>query len=95
MAIVGYAAASMNIFLDIPLFLRGLAQSMSDPDGPQIQFSKKMWEEIERIPDLQDPTKMVDHYYHDWWNHDTKWQTYSQVPVDREKAFIWHIQKVS
>ena len=82
MAIVGHAAASMNIFLDIPLFLQGLAQSMGDPDGPRIQFSKQMWEEIERTPDPQDPTEMVDEYYDDWWNHDTEWQTRRQVMVD-------------
>jgi len=95
MAIVGHTAATMNIFLDIPRLIRGLAQSMYKEEGPVFQLSPSMAAEMERVPDPSDPTEMVDHYYHDWWNHDAKWQTQPQVMVDRDKAFMWHLQKVS
>ena len=95
MAIVGHAAASVNIFLDIPIWLRGLAQSMHDQGGRRIQFSQQMFDEIERMPDPEDPTEMVDRYYDDWWNRDTKWLDNPQVAVNREEAFKWHVQRVS
>ena len=95
MAIVGNAAAATNIFLDIPRLIRGLAQSMYKAEGPEFQLSSSMTTEIDRMPDPSDPTEMVDYYYHDWWNHNKKWKTQPQVMVDREKAFMWHIQKVS
>jgi hypothetical protein len=95
MAIVGHAAATMNIFLDVPRILRALAQSMNKQEGPAFQLSPLMTAEIDRMPDPLDPTEMVDYYYHDWWNHDAKWKTQPQVMVDREKAFMCHIQRVS
>ncbi|KAF8810597.1 hypothetical protein BYT27DRAFT_7253582 [Phlegmacium glaucopus] len=93
MAIVGHAAASTNIFLDIPILLRGLSQCMYHQLPGEIQFSKGMWEEIERVPDPHDPTEIFDEYYNDWWNKDNEWQTH-QITVDPEKAFKWHIYKV-
>jgi hypothetical protein len=95
MAIVGYANAAMNIFLDIPRLIRGLAQSMYGEEGPAFQLSATMMAEIDRMPDPSDPTEMVDHYWHDWWNHDNNWKTQPQVMVDRDKAFMWHLQKAS
>ncbi|KAF8809994.1 hypothetical protein BYT27DRAFT_7253966 [Phlegmacium glaucopus] len=92
MAIVGHAAASTNIFLDIPILLRGLSQCMYHQLPGEIQFSKGMWEEIERVPDPHDPTEIFDEYYNDWWNKDDEWQTH-QITVDPEKAFKWHIYK--
>jgi hypothetical protein len=94
MAIVGHTAASKNIFLDILFFLRGLSQSMYGEAPAEIMFTKRIWEEIERVPDRHDPTEILDEYYDDWWNKDSEWQTRPVIMVDQDKAFRWHIQKV-
>ncbi|KAF8816372.1 hypothetical protein BYT27DRAFT_7248439 [Phlegmacium glaucopus] len=93
MGIIGYNAAYYNIFLDIPNFLRGLSQSIHSNGGPEFTLSKAMWQEIEHIPDPQDPTEVFEEYYNDWWNREDQWQSHPQVRVDGEKAFSWHIFK--
>ncbi|KAF8816370.1 hypothetical protein BYT27DRAFT_7208516 [Phlegmacium glaucopus] len=93
MGIIGYNAAYYNIFLDIPNFLRGLSQSIHSNGGPEFTLSKAMWQEIEHIPDPQDPTEVFEEYYNDWWNREDQWQSHPQVQVDGEKAFSWHIFK--
>jgi hypothetical protein len=94
MSIVGYAAAS-GIFLDIHPFLRGLAQSLDSADGPELQLSPKMYAEVDRIPDFEDPTKMVDLYYDAWWTQSKHWKTSPPVLVDKFAAMEFHVQKVS
>lgn len=89
MALIGHTAASMNIFLDIPIFLRGLSQTMKGRVGPEMCISTKLLEEIFRV-DILDPTGLVDEYYHDWWNFGKE----EHPVVDQEKAFDWHIAKV-
>ncbi|KAF8816200.1 hypothetical protein BYT27DRAFT_7248507 [Phlegmacium glaucopus] len=84
MAVVGHAAMSTNIFLDISILLRGLSQCMYYQRPGEIQFSKRMWEEIEHVPDPHDPTEIFNEYYNDWWNKDNEWQTH-QITVDPEK----------
>lgn len=92
MALVGHAAAGMNVFLDIPFFLRGLSQSMHHEAGPEFSISKKLRQEIERV-DPRDPTGIADEYYCDWWNFAKEWETHPVV-VDQDKAFRWHLEKV-
>jgi hypothetical protein len=93
MALIGHTAASFNIFLDIPLLLRGLSQSMIDTIGPKFSLSTKLLEEIKRV-DPSDPTGIVNEYLSDWWNFAKKWET-QPVEVDQEAAFQWHVQKVN
>jgi hypothetical protein len=38
---------------------------------------------------------MQSQYYNNWWNHNDDWKKNPQVMVDQEKAFTWHLQKVS
>ena len=93
MAIIGHAAASMNVFLDILILLRGVGQSMFLMDGPHIQLSLEFFDLIERV-DPKDPTRIFDEYYGDWWNFEKDWKTHS-VEVDYHEAFLWHLTKVS
>jgi hypothetical protein len=92
MAVVGHSAASRNVFLDIPIFLRGLSQSICYHEGPKISISKKFLGEIKTF-DPSDPTQIYDEYLVDWWNFDKEWKTHSEV-VDLRKAFNWHVEKV-
>jgi hypothetical protein len=92
MAIVGHAA-SRNIFLEMPLFIRGLSQSMYGKVGPkQITLCARLLKEIQNVDHL-DPTSTVDQYLFGWWNHEKDWKTYS-LDVDHQLAFKWHIRKV-
>ena len=89
MAVVGHTAASMNVYLDIPTFLRGVSQSLLYSEGPDICISTRMLEE----PDPTDPTAIFDEYLSDWWNFHKEWETHP-VEVDLEEAFRWHVEKV-
>lgn len=91
MALVGQAATSYNIFVDVPLFLRGLSQSLNDePFGPLIRLSDEMKVDL-YDDDPTDPTRVVDTYEHDWWNFD---QRHSKA-FNPDDAFRWHVNNVS
>ncbi|KAF8808472.1 hypothetical protein BYT27DRAFT_7255581 [Phlegmacium glaucopus] len=81
MANVGYTAAYFNIFLNIPNFLQGLSQSIHPNGSLEFMLSNAMWQEIEHVPDPQDPTEVVEEYYHDWWNREDQWQNYPQYVI--------------
>jgi hypothetical protein len=89
---VGYTAAKTNIFLEIPIFLRSMCQSLHGQVGPLMSMDEKISKEME-IVDPFDPTCIVDEYLYDWWNHEVEWKTHSQN-VDHDAAHKWHIQKV-
>jgi hypothetical protein len=95
MAIVGHASAALNVFIDIPPILRAVSQSMLGRSGPNFKISRRLFDELDRNPDPQDPTERVDEYYHDWWNQDSKWRTTPQSMVDVDAAFEFHVKKVS
>jgi len=67
MSIVGHTAARGE-FLDILPFLRGVTVALDGEDGPKMELSHSMYEEIHHLPDPEDLTKMVEQYYHDWWS---------------------------
>ena len=93
MAHVGHTAAIMNIFLDIPFFLRGVCQSLYGKVGPKLTISSgKILDHIEDVNPL-DPTSVVEEYLDDWWNYEEDWKTHP-LEVDQPAAFKWHIQKV-
>lgn len=94
MSIVGYAAASGR-FLDIHPFLRGLAQGLDGDEGPEIELSKEMYAELDRVPDLEDPTEKVAEYYEAWWTWNRQWKTMPPVLVNRWIGLDFHRQKVS
>jgi len=94
MSIVGYAAASGR-FLEVHPFLRGLAQGLDGDEGPPIQLSKKLYAELERVRDVQDPTEIVDEYFQAWWTWHAKYKTRPPILVDRFPAMKFHLSKVS
>jgi len=94
MSIVGHAAARGE-FLDIPPFLRGVAVALAGEDGPKIELSRSMYEEIHRLPDKEDPTEIVDEYFYDWWNRWSNYPNEVQVMVDYRAGFRFHGNKVS
>ena len=87
MALIGYTAATMNIFLDIPNLLRGVSQSMLGAVSHKFRITPKMLFEIKQV-DPTNPTSILDEYFGDWWNFD---ETYP-VEVDRQAAFDWHMK---
>jgi hypothetical protein len=93
MALVGHSAAGLNVFLDIPLLLRGLSQSMYSDAGPVMEISGDLLNEIQKV-DPSDPTGIYDEYLNDWWNFEKEWETH---PVDNNHgaAFMWHVKKVN
>jgi hypothetical protein len=93
MSIVGYAAA-VGIFLDIHPFLRGLAQCLQGPDGPGIQLSREMQDEVERMTDPDDPTEIVEEYYEAWWMHSKDWKVIEPPLVEVWPAIKFHTDKV-
>jgi hypothetical protein len=93
MALVGHTAASMNIFLDIPFFLRGLSQSLYGSIGPNLRIGQEVIDQIKQVDPL-DPTRVVDKYLDDWWNYEAEWETHS-AEVDHEGAYQWHVKEVS
>ena len=94
MSIVGYAAAD-GIFLDLPPFLRGLAQSLNGPDCPGLRLSQEMYDEVQRLRDLEDPTEIVDEYYQAWWTQSEHCNTIQPPLVDMWAAIQFHKTKVS
>jgi hypothetical protein len=92
MALIGHAAASFNIFLDIPLFLRGVSQGIHGTNGPVIHLTPQMWVDLFN-DDPTDPTAIVTEYLYDWWNSEQEWKTQS-VECDQEAAYQWHFEKV-
>jgi hypothetical protein len=93
MAHIGYTAARMSIFLDIPFFIRGLCQSLYGEAGRGMLIGHVLLREMENV-DPSDPTNMVEEYLYDWWNYERDWQTHS-LYIDHLAAYEWHIQKVS
>jgi hypothetical protein len=95
MAHVGHTAASMNVFLDIPMFLRGLSQSLYlyRSDNHTLAISNKLKNEIQ-LHNPSDPTGIYNEYLDDWWNFEKEWETHP-VEVNHVTAFKWHIQKVN
>jgi len=93
MSIVGHAAARGE-YLDIPPFLRGVAVALDGEDGPKIELSRSMYEELHRFPDDEDPTEMVGQYHHDWWKQWDTWKNEPQVMVDYRAGFKFHCEKV-
>lgn len=93
MAHVGYTAARLNIFLDIPFWLRSVCQSLHGKDGPRLAMRPRVLEEIQNAESC-DPTRIVEEYLSDWWNHERDWQTHP-IEVDHLAAFQWHRQKVN
>lgn len=95
MAVVGHAAASLNVFLDIPIVLRGMSQSMYRKSGPMMQVSNLLWLQIDQV-EPNDPTRIKNEYYGDWWNLWKEWTTKTlQVEVDYIATFQWHLNKVN
>lgn len=92
MAHVGHTVASLNIFLDIPVILRGLSQSLESAIGPEMRVGSKFLNQIHQVDPL-DPTSVVDEYLDDWWNHGKEWKTHS-LEVDQVAAFQFHQRKV-
>jgi hypothetical protein len=92
MALVGHTAASMNIFLDIPMLLRAVSQAMYNKAGPLSLINIHTLEQMEQV-DPKDPTGIVDEYFGDWWNFESEWKTHS-VEVNQMDAFLWHLKKV-
>lgn len=92
MAHIGHTAASMNIFLDIPIFLRGVSQSLYSKSGPEMNVTPQFFDDILRVDPI-DPTGIYKEYYGDWWNFEKEWETHS-VEVNQVDAFSWHLQKV-
>jgi Ni,Fe-hydrogenase I large subunit len=93
MAHVGHVAAGMNIFLDIPLFLRGVSQSLYGSDGPELRISTELLTKVREVDPL-DPTSVVEEYLHDWWNYEKEWKTHP-IESDPLEGFQWHIKKVN
>jgi hypothetical protein len=93
MALIGHTAASMNIFLDIPIVIRAVSQSLSREVGPDMRIGVQFLEEIKRV-DPKDPTGIYEEYYGDWWNFENEWKTHP-VEVNQGNAFKWHIVKVN
>jgi hypothetical protein len=93
MAHIGRTAARLNIFLDIPFFLRGLSQSLYGEIGPEISMGSKIIEQIHQVDPL-DPTSIVDEYLYDWWKYEKEWETHP-VEVNHVAAFSWHVKKVN
>jgi len=96
MALVGHATSS-GIFVDIPILLRGLSQSMVGQLGPHFKLvlSLDMWTELQRIKDPNDPTEVVAEYIGDWWNKNDEWETVEHDLLDLEAAFGFHLDLVS
>lgn len=94
MAVVGYAAASGR-FLEVHPFLRGVAQSLETNDGSRIALSNTMYNEVERVRDVEDPTEIVDEYNQAWWTWHENWRTQPPVMVDRWAGLEFHFKKVS
>ena len=93
MAHIGHTAASLNIFLDIPIFLRAVSQSLYCAVEPEMRISSKLLEQIQQV-DPQDLTGIWNEYYGDWWNFEEEWETHP-IEVDQVKAFQWHLEKVN
>lgn len=94
MSIIGYAAVE-GIFLDIPQFLRGLGLCLDKPDGPALRLTQEMYDEVERLPDPNDPTEMVDEYYKSWWMQSEHCSTDEPPLVEIYAAIQFHMEKVS
>lgn len=93
MSIIGYAAAALNVFLDIPIVLRAVTQSVYFRNGPHMQIGNELLLLIQQdVPN--DPTGIFDVYCHDWWNHEKDGEKYPKK-VNLEEAFLWHLDKVS
>ena len=93
MALVGHTAASLNIFLEIPHFIRGLSQSLYGQVGPGMQILSKTLDIIQDVS-LGDLTNIVEKYAFDWWNHENDWETHP-LEVDHIAAYNWHIETVN
>jgi hypothetical protein len=93
MAHIGHTAARLNIFLDIPVLLRAISQSVCGREGPKMQIGMTLWDEIWRYDPL-DPTQVYKEYFCDWWNYKRNMELHP-VEFDLKEAFGWHIQKVS
>lgn len=92
MAHVGNCAATLNFYLEIPIFVRGLSQSMKNMVGPDMQMTAGLYDELQNV-DPKEPTQIVGKYCHDWWNFEEEWET-QPVVVDLEEAYRWHIEEV-
>jgi hypothetical protein len=89
---VGTTAATLYFYLEIPIFVRGLSQSMSSTVGPAMRMTAGLYDELQNV-DPNNPTGIVGTYYRDWWNFEEEWKTHPAV-VDLEEAYKWHIRKV-
>lgn len=94
MSIVGYAVSD-GIFLDIPPFLRGLAQCLFGAEGSGFRLSKEMYKELQRVPDPEDPTEIIDEYYQAWWMESENCSTVQPPLVDMSQAIKFHVARVS
>lgn len=93
MSHIGYTASRLNIFLSVPPFIRGLTQSIYQKSGLGLTFDYKYMLELRNVDPL-DPTRIVDKYRWDWWNHEKNWREYPMDSMDLWEAFSWHIKKV-
>lgn len=92
MAVIGYAAAAFNVFLDVPVVLRGVSQSLHLTTGAEMRVNSRLLELVEQV-DPNDPTGIFDEYFGDWWNFEKDWKNHREV--DYLEAFAWHLKKVS
>ncbi|KAJ3502203.1 hypothetical protein NLJ89_g8992 [Agrocybe chaxingu] len=91
LALIGSCAAQ-GIFLEVPPFVQGLAQSFASKDSSaDIDVSEPM---AMAARDYQpgDPTSLVDDYALDWWNHEEEAQPRFLEELLRD-AWIQHFQQ--
>lgn len=97
LALAGDALTS-NIYLDIPLLIRGLRISFlsarSDPTG--LILSAEMLRMLrDSKPDPRDQSSVVKEYMHPWWTWAAEWKEKPHVLFDIDAAFESHADQVS